>query len=132
MTSAEVLLRALREFLGESVQAGLSGYAAYQARIASNLVAMLEREARHGDTLAQVDAEALGALGMDERAGQGGLARAVRDKQPLHQETLREYLLVRTLLRLAIDNPRYSGLLQAQARWPSVAAEVDALLTPTT
>ena len=125
MTPIDVLLRALGDFLRDEVQSDLTGYTAYQNRIATNLLALLEREARHGEVLAKLDASCLQALGLDADAAVTNLARALRDGAQMDSDALRQYLRRRTLLRLSIDNPRYSGLAQARERWPELAAELD-------
>ena len=63
MTPVDVLLRAPRDFLRDELRPHLSGYSAYQNRIAVNLLALLEREERHGAALHALDAQRLEQLG---------------------------------------------------------------------
>lgn len=128
MTPVDVLLRALRDFLRDELCPHLSGYSAYQNRIAVNLLALLEREERHGAALHALDAQRLGQLGFERDAGLARLARALRDGACDDTPALRGYLRERTLLRLAIDNPGYSGLAQARERWPALARAAEARL----
>ena len=44
-------------------------------------------------------------------------ALALRDRTLVVDELVLSYLRQRTLLSLAIDNPKYSGLQQARERW---------------
>ena len=128
MTPVDVLLRALRAFLRDELRPLLSGYSAYQNRIAVNLLALLEREERCGAALRALDAERLAPLGFAGDAGLARLARALRDGACDDTPALRHYLRERTLLRLAIDNPRYSGVAQARERWPALARAAEARL----
>ena len=128
MTPVDVLLRALRDFLRDELRPHLSGYSAYQSRIAVNLLALLEREERHGAALRALDAQRLEQLGFEGDAGLARLARALRDGACDDTPALRGYLRERTLLRLAIDNPGYSGLAQARERWPALARAAEARL----
>ena len=128
MTPVDVLLRALRDFLRDELRPHLSGYSAYQNRIAVNLLALLEREERHGAALHALDAQRLEQLGFERDAGLARLARALRDGVCDDTPALRGYLRERTLLRLAIDNPGYSGLAQARERWPALARAAEARL----
>lgn len=128
MTPVDVLLRALRDFLRDELRPHLSGYSAYQNRIAVNLLALLEREERHGAALHALDAQRLEQFGFERDAGLARLARALRDGACDDTPALRAYLRERTLLRLAIDNPGYSGLAQARERWPALARAAEARL----
>ena len=118
-TTATELLAAVGDFIEREAQPALEGRAAFEARIARNTLAMLRREQALAPALAALDTEAEAWVG-----GEGGepvpvaLARALRDgRLPADARTLR-YLRRRALLRLAIDNPRYSGFGAAAARWP--------------
>ena len=128
MTPVDVLLRALRDFLRDELRPRLSGYSAYQNRIAVNLLALLEREERYAVALRALDAHRLERLGFEGDAGLVCLARALRDGACDDTPALRRYLRERTLLRLAIDNPGYSGLAQARERWPALARAAEARL----
>lgn len=126
MTPAGTLLAALREFLGDRVAPRLEGYAAFELRIALNLLALLEREARLGPVLHEVDRGLAKDLALREDRVAADLAVALRDGVCTADDRLREGLRQRALLSLAIDNPRYSGAQQARRRWPELARKVDA------
>ncbi len=118
-TTATELLAAVGDFLEREAQPALAGRAAFEARIARNTLAMVERELALAPALATLDETAGAWVG----GGQGepvpvALARALREgRLPADARTLR-YLRRRTLARLAIDNPRYSGFIAASERWP--------------
>ncbi|KGE04280.1 DUF6285 domain-containing protein [Pseudohaliea rubra] len=118
-TTATELLAAVGEFIEREAQPVLSGRAAFEARVARNALAMLRREQALAPALAALDAKAAVWVGGDSAEPVPvTLARALRDGHlPADQRTL-GYLRRRTLTRLAIDNPRYSGFVAAAARWP--------------
>jgi len=117
MTPAADLLAALEGFLRSDVQNRLSGVSAYQARIATSLLAMLQRELEFAPQLAALENKIADIAGVEPSDAWHELALALRDGQVAHSEELIALLRTRALLRLQIDNPKYSGLLQAQARW---------------
>ncbi len=118
-TTATELLAAVGEFIEREAQPLLEGRAAFEARIARNTLAMLRREQALAPALAALDAEAAAWVGGEgDEPAPVALARALRaGRLSADARTLR-YLRRRTLLRLAIDNPRYSGFGAAAARWP--------------
>ncbi|MHA7815285.1 MAG: DUF6285 domain-containing protein [Pseudohaliea sp.] len=118
-TTATELLAAVGEFIEREVQPALEGRAAFEARIARNALATLRREQALAPVLAALDAAAGDWVGAGEgEAVPAALARALRDgRLPADERTL-GYLRRRTLARLAIDNPRYSGFSAAAERWP--------------
>ena len=122
MTSKEVLLQALSDFLKEDVQPQLSGASSYKSRIARNLINLLLREESLGGALVKLDED-----GADTFAIQGpfaqGLSVALRDEQIAESEELITFLRRRTLLQMAIDNPKYSGFREACERWPDLVEE---------
>lgn len=124
MTKATELLALLREFLADRVQPRLDSYPAFENRIASNLLALLEREVRLAPALNELDVE----LAQNHALGGGDvpreLALALRDGRLSTDPGLRRDLVRRALLHLAIDNPRYSGFKQALGKWPDLAEEL--------
>lgn len=126
MTSTEALLRAVRDFLRDSVQAQLTEADAWQNRISINVLGIVERELRLQSHLDGLDREFIrGAVGTDPRVT---VARGLRDGTARNDARLRRYLRRRSLLRLQIDNPRYSSLAQAQRAWPEDALWLAGLL----
>lgn len=128
MTPPVVLLAALEAFLREDLGRERGPYETYQARIAANLLALLRRECELGPGLAALDREFAAAHGLDPGSMPGALAQALRDGRVVETAAVHHFLRLRSLLSLAIDNPRYSGLGQAREVWPEFAARLDALL----
>jgi len=118
-TTATELLGAVSAFLEREVQPGLSGRTAFEVRIARHTLAMLQRELTLAPALAALDAAAgTWAGGEGARPVPVALAQALRDGRLAPDRRTLRYLRRRTLLRLAIDNPRYSGFRAAGERWP--------------
>ena len=118
-TTSVELLSAIRLFLREQVVPELDGFKAYNTRVAANALGIVARELELGGGLAALDRQMAAELGLDAEAVSipGHIALALRDGQLAIDEKLLTYLRKRTLLAIAIDNPKYSGLQQARARW---------------
>jgi len=123
-TTAE-LLDAVRQFLRQEVLPELDGFKAYNARVAANALGIVAREISLGGGLALLDERIAAQLGLDPQAAPVPVqvARALRDGTLAVDERLLCYLKERTLLSLAIDNPKYSGIEQARSRWGEPAAQ---------
>jgi hypothetical protein len=118
-TQAAELLEAVRTFLREDVVPQLEGFSAYTARVAANSLAIALRELELGDGLEQIDAQAAARFGIDPDEGPVAqqLAVRLRDGAIQPDPDFVAYLKRRTLKALEIDNPKYSGYLQALASW---------------
>jgi Domain of unknown function (DUF6285) len=118
-TESAELLAAVRQFLREQVLPELDGFKAYNTRIAANALGIVARELEFGAGLAALDQKMAGELGLDAEAVSvpRHIALALRDGQMVADENVLDYLRERTLLAIAIDNPKYSGLQQARDRW---------------
>lgn len=111
------LLEAVRQFLRQEVLPELDGFKAYNTRVAANALGIVAREMQLGAGLAELDAQIAAALGLDAQAGaiSQQIALGLRDGALVADERVLSYLKQRTLLSIAIDNPKYSGLQQARA-----------------
>jgi hypothetical protein len=118
-TTSVELLSAVRLFLREQVIPELDGFKAYNTRVAANALGIVARELELGAGLVALDQQMAADLGLDAQSVSipGHIALALRDGQMAVDEKLLSYLRQRTLLAIAIDNPKYSGLQQARARW---------------
>lgn len=116
-TPASLLLESLEAFLREELQPQLTGFSAYNNRVAANLLAMLRREQEHADPLAVLDRDFAAQRGLPTHDLASALARGLRDGTVDDDVELRHYLRRRSLLQMAIDNPRYAGYREALARW---------------
>jgi hypothetical protein len=116
-TQGVELLEAVRQFLRQEVLPELDGFKAYQTRVAANALGIVAREMQMGAGLAELDAQIAASLGLDAQAGAvtQQIALSLRDGRLVADERVLSYLKQRTLLAIAIDNPKYSGLQQARA-----------------
>ena len=118
-TESVELLAAVRQFLREEVLPELDGFKAYTTRVAANALGIVARELEMGAGLAELDKQIASTLDLDEQAGPvtRQIALALRDGTMAQDQRILSYLRQRTLQSCAIDNPKYSGLHQARARW---------------
>jgi hypothetical protein len=116
-TQGVELLDAVRQFLRQEVLPELDGFKAYNTRVAANALGIVAREMAMGAGLAELDAQIAAALDLDAQAGAitQQIALGLRDGTLVADERVLSYLKQRTLLSIAIDNPKYSGLQQARA-----------------
>lgn len=117
-TPSSVLLESLQAFLREELQPQLSGFSAYNTRVAANLLAILSREQELGPALAALDRDFAATRGLPLEDLPRQLALALRDGRLQPDPELLRYLRRRSLLAMAIDNPRYAGYRRARACWP--------------
>ena len=118
-TESVELLAAVRQFLREEVLPELKGFKAYTTRVAANALGIVARELEMGAGLAELDNQIASTLDLHGQAGPvtRQIALALRDGTMAHDQRILSYLRQRTLHSCAIDNPKYSGLHQARARW---------------
>lgn len=105
-TSLE-LLASVREFLTDQVMVATSGTVSFHARVAANVLAMVERELATGPFRGAARRQALELLGVH---GEPGLCSAIREGSV--QGTPRELATVLAdgvVERVAVANPRYLG-----------------------
>ncbi len=118
--SASELLGAVKGFLMESAMPALSGRDQFNARVAANVLGIIDREQQLGPELAALDAAAAerwlsGDLDNDSAPQQ--LSRALAARQIDADRHFFEYLKKRQLLVTAINNPRYASRTVAEAKW---------------
>lgn len=122
-TAAE-LIEAVREFL-EPLAPELSGRAAFLARVAGNVLSMVERELALAPEASVAEHARLTAL-----LGQDGtlealnreLCRRIRDgRLTLDSPGLVAHLRRTTLDKVAVDQPGYAGYRRALERWGEAA-----------
>lgn len=104
-TAAE-LVEAVREFLAEQVVPGTEGSTSYHARVAANVLAMVQREIVAGEAAQQRRALQLARLGVRSEAG---LCAAIRSGSLDGSEDLAEVLADGVLERVRVANPTYPG-----------------------
>ena len=119
VTSAE-LLGAVKGFLMENVLPAVSGRDQFNARVAANVLGIIEREQALSPALQALDREAAERWLPDEESTEDipqKLARALAARVIPADPDFVDYLRARQLLVTAINNPRYASRAVAEARW---------------
>ena len=116
------LLEAVKGFLMDSAMPALSGRDQFNARVAANVLGIIDREQQVGPELAALDAAAAQQwLPGDSGSGTAlqQLSRALAAREVDADTDFFEYLKQRQLLVAAINNPRYASRKVAEERWRS-------------
>ena len=116
------LLGAVKGFLMDSALPALSGRDQFNARVAANVLGIIDREQQVGPELAALDAAAAQQwLSGDSGSGTAlqQLSRALAAREIDADTDFFEYLKQRQLLVAAINNPRYASRKLAEERWRS-------------
>jgi len=116
------LLGAVKGFLMDSALPALSGRDQFNARVAANVLGIIDREQQVGPELAALDAAAAQQwLSGDSGSGTAlqQLSRALAARDIDADTDFFEYLKQRQLLVAAINNPRYASRKVAEERWRS-------------
>jgi len=118
--STAELVEAVRGFIETVAAPALSGHAAFHARVAANVLAIVARELADGPAAAEAETarlEALLGLEGSRDALNRALCTALREGRiTLATPGLREHLWATAIAKVAIDQPGYSGLKQALSR----------------
>ncbi len=118
--SADLLLSAVKAFLVESAAHHLEGRDRFNARVAANVLGIVQREQALGPALQALDQEAairwLPPAKADESIAQQ-LSRALASRELAPDSAVFDYLKARQLLVTAINNPKYASRAVAEARW---------------
>ena len=102
--TAQQLVESVREWLERDVMAETSGRLQFHARVAINVLAMVERELQLGPRQAEDHAARLSRLGFDTDAE---LAAAIRDGDIDITTELRDDVWASVRDKLAVANPKY-------------------------
>lgn len=116
------LLGAVKGFLMDSALPALSGRDQFNARVAANVLGIIDREQQVGPELAALDAAAAQQwLSGDSGSGTAlqQLSRALAAREIDADTDFFEYLRQRQLLVATINNPRYASRKVAEERWRS-------------
>ena len=117
------LMQAVQDFVGEEIAPRLSGHAAFSARVAGNVLALMQRELDLGPRFRAAEQARLEAL-LNETGTLEVLNRILCDKIAKgafgpEDEALMDHLKRATMGKLAIDQPTYAGYQTAQTNgWP--------------
>ena len=121
VTTSE-LLGAVKGFLMDSALPALSGRDQFNARVAANVLGIIDREQQLGPELAALDAAAAQQwLASDPGPGTAAqrLSRALAAREINADSHFFEYLKQRQLMVAAINTPRYASRKVAEEKWRS-------------
>ncbi len=104
--SAAELVESVREWIERDVMNSTSGRLQFHARVAINVLAIVERELRLGTDQAHAHARRMAELGVNDEAE---LALAIRngDIDPMTDESVREAIWATVRDKLRVANPKY-------------------------
>jgi len=113
------LLGAVKGFLMDSALPALSGRDQFNARVAANVLGIIEREQQLGPELAALDAAAQQWLPAEAAPGTAPqqVSRALAAREINTDSHFFDYLKKRQLLVAAINNPRYASRKVAEEKW---------------
>jgi len=108
------LVAAVREFIEKHAMPQLQGHTAFHARVAANALAIVGRELERGAQASLDEATRLSsqfALEGSIEEMNRALCRSIRSGDiAIDDPRLAEHLCQTTLVKVAIDQPNYSGL----------------------
>jgi len=111
------LLQAVRSFIQDQAIPRLEGRAAFHARIAVNVLAIVERGLEHGPAHDAAESERLEALlghaGSLDELNRELCSRIRAGELDLETPDLAEHLRETTLEKVAVDQPRYAAYRRA-------------------
>ncbi len=118
-TKASELVMAISDFLRDRIVPAVEGFNAYNARVAANGLKIVARELDLKPELEALDEQAGKTFGINAQADEIAmqLSLLIKDGAIEIDDTLLHYLRQRTLKRMEIDNPKYSGYREALKRW---------------
>ena len=117
------LMKAVHDFISAEIAPALTGHDAFSARVATNVLALMQRELELGPAFRAAEQARLEAL-LNETGTLAGLNHALCEKiaigaMGLEDEALMAHLKRATMGKLAIDQPNYAGYKTAQNKgWP--------------
>jgi hypothetical protein len=118
--SVDELLSAVKSFLMESAAPQLEGRNRFNARVAANVLGIIQRENAMGPVLYALDQEAatkwLTVVETGDPIAQQ-LSRALARREITDTSGFFDYLKRRQLLVAAINNPKYASRAVAEQRW---------------
>ena len=127
VTSQE-LLQAMKGFLAETVTPALNDRDQFNARVAANVIGIVQREQALGPRLSALDHAAFSkwipdGAPDDDVVPQISQALAKRRIKP--DAAFLDYLKQRQLLLSAINNPRYANRVVAAEKWRYLTTDID-------
>ena len=118
--TSQQLLQAVKGFIAETVTPALSDRNQFNARVAANVIGIVQREQALGPALSALDNAAFSKW-ISDRAPDKDVVPQISQaiaKRTIEPDTaFLDYLKQRQLLLSAINNPRYANRAAAAEKW---------------
>ena len=118
--TSQQLLQAVKGFIAETVTPALSDRDQFNARVAANVIGIVQREQALGPALSALDNAAFSQWipdGAPDKDIVPQISQAIAKRTIEPDTAFLDYLKQRQLLLSAINNPRYANRAAAAERW---------------
>ena len=118
--TSQQLLQAVKGFIAETVTPALSDRDQFNARVAANVIGIVQREQALGPALSALDNAAFRKWipdGAPDKDVVPQISQAIAKRTIEPDTAFLDYLKQRQLLLSAINNPRYANRAAAAERW---------------
>ena len=118
--TAQQLLQAVKGFIAETVTPALSDRNQFNARVAANVIGIVQREEALGPALSALDNAAFSRWipdGAPDKDIVPQISQAIAKRTIEPDTAFLDYLKQRQLLLSAINNPRYANRAAAAEKW---------------
>ena len=118
--TSQQLLQAVKGFIAETVTPALSDRNQFNARVAANVIGIVQREQALGPALSALDNAAFRKWipdGAPDKDVVPQISQAIAKRTIEPDTAFLDYLKQRQLLLSAINNPRYANRAAAAERW---------------
>ena len=118
--TTQQLLQAVKGFIAETVTPALSDRNQFNARVAANVIGIVQREQALGPALSALDNAAFSQWipdGAPDKDVVPQISQAIAKRTIEPDTAFLDYLKQRQLLLSAINNPRYANRAAAAERW---------------
>ena len=118
--TSQQLLQAVKGFIAETVTPALSNRDQFNARVAANVIGIVQREQALGPALSALDNAAFRKWipdGAPDKDVVPQISQAIAKRTIEPDTAFLDYLKQRQLLLSAINNPRYANRAAAAEKW---------------
>lgn len=118
--TSQQLLQAVKGFIAETVTPALSDRNQFNARVAANVIGIVQREEALGPALSALDNAAFSRWipdGAPDKDVVPQISQAIAKRTIEPDTAFLDYLKQRQLLLSAINNPRYANRAAAAEKW---------------
>ena len=126
--TSQQLLQAVKGFIAETVTPALSDRNQFNARVAANVIGIVQREQALGPALSALDNAAFSKWipnGAPDKDVVPQISQAIAKRTIEPDTAFLDYLKQRQLLLSAINNPRYANRVVAAEKWRYLTTDID-------